>query len=98
MKKRSNVEVEIIGGLGNQLFGYAAGLFLSKKIGSDLNLNLGLVGVGGTDHGKSIRGFSIPAEIFIESDRSSNQRILVDRTCQHWASLFFVGIKKESQT
>jgi hypothetical protein len=79
MKRRSTVEVEIIGGLGNQLFGYAAGLFLSRKVGSDLILNLGLVGVGGTDHGKSIRGFSLPEEIFIESKKTTNQQVLINR-------------------
>jgi hypothetical protein len=79
MRRPPPVEVEIVGGLGNQLFGYAAGLFLSTKTGSDLILNLALVGIGGTDHGKSICGFSIPEEIFIERNNSTNRHVLMSR-------------------
>ena len=66
MFNTTEVEVEIVGGLGNQLFGYAAGLFLSQKIGAQLKLNLTMVGVGGTHHGKSLQGFSIPSELFVD--------------------------------
>lgn len=59
MNKDHSVEVEIVGGLGNQLFGLAAGLFLSKKLKTKLILNFSLVGVGGTNHGKSLINFSL---------------------------------------
>ncbi len=79
MAKSQCVEVEIIGGLGNQLFGYAAGLFLSKKTSSELRLNLGMVGVGGTNHGKSLLGFSIPAELFVDAPVFQNRSVLTKR-------------------
>ena len=79
MAKSHYVEVEIIGGLGNQLFGYAAGLFLSKKTASELRLNLGMVVIGGTNHGKSLLGFSIPAKLFVDPSTSQNRSVLIKR-------------------
>ena len=56
---RRNVTVEVIGGLGNQLFCYAAGLRLSKKTSSPLILDMSLVGIGGTNHGKTLINFNL---------------------------------------
>ena len=56
---RRNVTVEVIGGLGNQLFCYAAGLNLSKKTSSPLILDISLVGIGGTNHGKTLLSFNL---------------------------------------
>jgi hypothetical protein len=66
--RRKSVEAEIIGGLGNQLFGLAAGLYLARKTSTNLTLNLSQVGLGGTDHGKSIKEFNIPESYFSESE------------------------------
>lgn len=59
MNKDRTVEVEIVGGLGNQLFGFAAGLFISRRLKAKLVLNFSLVGVGGTNHGKNLMDFSL---------------------------------------
>ena len=56
---RRNVTVEVIGGLGNQLFCYAAGLNLSKKTSSPLILDISLVGIGGPNHGKTLLNFNL---------------------------------------
>ena len=56
---RRNVTVEVIGGLGNQLFCYAAGLNLSKKTSSPLILDISLVGIGGSNHGKTLLNFNL---------------------------------------
>jgi len=56
---RRNVTVEVIGGLGNQLFCYAAGLNLSKKTSSPLILDMSLIGIGGTNHGRTLLNFNL---------------------------------------
>lgn len=56
---RRSVTVEVIGGLGNQLFCYAAGLNLSKKTSSPLVLDMSLVGIGGSNHGKTLLNFNL---------------------------------------
>lgn len=43
-----HITVNLIGGLGNQLFQYAAGKFLANKLGIGLTLNLEQIGTGGT--------------------------------------------------
>jgi len=60
--KQKTVEVQIIGGLGNQLFCYSAGLFLAEKTSSKLVLDFSLIGKGGTDHGKSILDLNIHSD------------------------------------
>jgi hypothetical protein len=69
--KRKSVEVEILGGLGNQLFGLAAGLYLARKTSTKVRLNLSQIGIGGTNHGKSIRDFQIPEDYFLDSIKIS---------------------------
>lgn len=46
MSKRSYLEVQTVGGLGNQLFGLAAGLTLARTLSRDLLINLERVGFG----------------------------------------------------
>jgi len=43
-----HITVNLIGGLGNQLFQYSAGKFLANKLGIGLKLNLNQIGTGGT--------------------------------------------------
>jgi hypothetical protein len=77
--RRKSVEVEIIGGLGNQLFGLAAGLYLARKTSTTLKLNLSQIGIGGTNHGKSIREFRIPEAYFCESKKVTLKPNFVNR-------------------
>lgn len=71
MFKRRYVTTEIVGGLGNQLFGLAAGMFLAQKLNAPVKLDLSMIGKGGTDHGKSILNFDLPNTIKIKSSRWS---------------------------
>jgi hypothetical protein len=52
--KKKKVTVQIIGGLGNQLFGYFAGRYLAEKIDAELLIDFSLIGVGGPNHGVNI--------------------------------------------
>lgn len=62
-KKNPRVLAEVIGGLGNQLFIYAAGAYLAKKSGAELVLDISKIGVGAKDHGKTILNFQLDCEI-----------------------------------
>jgi hypothetical protein len=73
--RRRDTKVEIVGGLGNQLFGFTAGLFLAEKTKSKLVLDLSLVGIGGPDHGRSLENFQIPKMVFRKSNHYSKIRV-----------------------
>jgi hypothetical protein len=77
--RRKLVEVEIIGGLGNQLFGFAAGLYLSRKTSTPLKLNLSQIGIGGTNHGKTITNYQIPDHFFTESQKVALKPNFINR-------------------
>ena len=62
IKKDSTVVVEVVGGLGNQLFCYAAGAYLAKKTNAKLVLDISKIGVGAVDHGKTILNFQLDCE------------------------------------
>ena len=88
--KRESVEVEIVGGLGNQLFGLAAGLYLARRTSSGLTLNLSQVGVGGTDHGKSIKEFNIPEVYFGDIEKITLKPNFISRISNKLAREFLV--------
>jgi len=60
------VQFDLIGGLGNQLFIYFASQYYTSKTGVSSSLNLSTIGSGGTDHGRSILDFDLQGN-FIES-------------------------------
>jgi hypothetical protein len=62
IKKKNCVEVTAVGGLGNQLFCYAAGLYLAEKTKTRLVVNVSQIGVGSVDHGKTIINFDLDCE------------------------------------
>ena len=74
-KNNSSVVVEVVGGLGNQLFCYAAGAYLAKKSNSRLVLDISKIGVGAINHGKTILNFELDCE-FIESSKVASNRFL----------------------
>ena len=49
------IEVELVGGIGNQLFGYFAGRYLAKRNGSDLHLKIINPNLGETVNKGTIR-------------------------------------------
>lgn len=67
-KSAEDVEFELIGGLGNQLFIYFASQYFTSKTGFSASLNLNTIGSGGTNHGRSILDFNLSGN-FVESIR-----------------------------
>jgi len=63
MPKLRPVRIFLLGGIGNQLFQYFAGLYLAKKIGVELILDGSRIGVHGTLHKSSLTNINIPHEI-----------------------------------
>jgi len=53
------VRIRLVGGLGNQLFGYAAGSVLADSLGASLELDTSWTRHGITDHGIPIRDFQL---------------------------------------
>lgn len=56
------VTARLVGGLGNQLFGYYAGAALAAKLGAPLRLDITWTRHGMTDHGIEITRFALPGE------------------------------------
>ena len=51
------MEIELVGGLGNQLFGYFAGAFYAQKFNRHLIIDLTQVSLGLTNHGSELTSF-----------------------------------------
>lgn len=68
--KKNVVEVEIRGGLGNQLFTYFAGLYLSELNDSKLKLKIFQLGVNEIVHGDSIAELNLKGDFFFEEKRN----------------------------
>ena len=56
-KTRQNVEIELVGGLGNQLFGYFAGAYYAEKFNRHLIIDLTQISLGLTNHGSELTSF-----------------------------------------
>jgi hypothetical protein len=56
-KTKQNVVIELVGGLGNQLFGYFAGAFYAQKFNRHLIIDLTQVSLGLTNHGSELTSF-----------------------------------------
>jgi len=69
MDNRNHVSIRIIGGLGNQLFTYFAGVAYCEKYQKELLVNLGQLETVGTSHGASIAGFNLPHKVIYTHDR-----------------------------
>ena len=64
------VRVRLVGGLGNQLFGYAAGSVLADALGASLELDTSWTRHGVTDHGVPIRDLRLAGR-WLRDDRFS---------------------------
>ena len=62
------LRVRLVGGLGNQLFGYAAGYVMAEKSQRLLELDTAWTRHGVTDHGVDIRHFNLPG-VWLEDRR-----------------------------
>ncbi len=56
-RTKQNVEIELVGGLGNQLFGYFAGACYARKFNRHLIIDLTQVSLGLTNHGSELTSF-----------------------------------------
>jgi hypothetical protein len=64
------VEIELVGGLGNQLFGYFAGAYYSEKFKKNLITDFTQVPLGMTNHGSELTSFKLnKIEKIIKSNR-----------------------------
>jgi hypothetical protein len=58
-KTKQRVEIELVGGLGNQLFGYFAGAYYAQKFNKNLIIDLTQVSLGLTNHGSELTSFKL---------------------------------------
>jgi len=58
-KTKQRVEIELVGGLGNQLFGYFAGAYYAQKFNKNLIIDLTQVSLGLTNHGSELTSFKV---------------------------------------
>ena len=58
-KTKQKLEIELVGGLGNQLFGYFAGAFYAQKFNKLLIVDLTQVSLGLTNHGSELTSFKL---------------------------------------
>ena len=71
MDPRKPVTVKLVGGIGNQLFGYYAGLSLSKRLGESLRLDVTDSRMGLGAHKSSIEVLNLPGEFYSRAHDSS---------------------------
>lgn len=58
-KTKQKVEIELVGGLGNQLFGYFAGAYYAEIFNKRLIVDLTQVSLGLTNHGSELTSFKL---------------------------------------
>lgn len=78
----NKTKVRLVGGLGNQLFIYFAGLYLSEKLKSKLVCDLSHLDLDRTKHGVSITSFDLEGE-FVRKSRYAAGAL---RTLERFAS------------
>lgn len=61
---RRDITVELVGGLGNQLFGYFAGVYIAHKLGVGLRPFIRPSAKGESRHQSSINSFDLPTKIY----------------------------------
>ena len=71
---RKSVEIFLVGGLGNQLFGWAAGLALAKKLETELIVNTSQL---------TQRELAIPAQL-LQGVKISGRSLLYNRSNSKW--------------
>ena len=77
--KSKKTTVRLIGGLGNQLFIYFAGLYLSKKLNTNLVCDLSYLDSDRTKHGVSITSFNLEGNFVRKSNWALGASTLLER-------------------
>lgn len=88
-RKKHQIKVQVAGGLGNQLFGLAAGLYVSTKSGIPVSLDLSQIDKGVTAHGVSLTELSMPSGVntYIETLTRNLMVATLDNLTRHLGSL-----------
>jgi hypothetical protein len=76
LRKKPRVTVQLVGGLGNQIFQYFAGMYVAIESNSELVLDTSRIGVHGRNHGSTISDFNI------------SERVIFSR----WRNLFYRSV------
>ena len=79
IRKHPSIEIELVGGLGNQLFGYFAGLYLAQSSKSDVVFDLSSVPYGITQHNSSLKSFLLPENLQFKSRKLRKPQRLARR-------------------
>lgn len=76
-KTKKRVEIELVGGLGNQLFGYFAGAYYAQKFNKHLIIDLTQISLGLTNHGSELTSFKLSNSLeLIKSKPSGITRVI----------------------
>lgn len=59
LNKSRVVTIELVGGVGNQLFQYFAGRYVASNNNTHLELDTSKIGIGGRNHGSAVSDFAI---------------------------------------
>ena len=92
LNSKKKIKVVLVGGLGNQIFTYVAGLLLSKTHRKRLILDFRRIPYGFTNHEVSIASFSIEG-IFVKGKRSNFLTNFVLRFEDYFLSKFEISRK-----
>lgn len=83
LRKKNRVTVQLVGGIGNQLFQYFAGRCVASRTSSELILDTSRIGVGGRNHGSTIADLNISQGLSYSRIRNYFYRSLIGRTHDH---------------
>ena len=83
LSRKSRVTVQLVGGLGNQIFQYFAGAYVAARTSSKLILDTSRIGVGGRNHGSTISDLNISERLSYSRIRNLFYRSLIGRTHAH---------------
>lgn len=75
------ISVQLVGGLGNQLFGYFAGRYLELQLRYKVRYDTSQFDKGITAHGSSIQKLNLPGEFFRLEPVTSFPILLLQRLC-----------------
>jgi hypothetical protein len=79
------VTVQLVGGLGNQLFGYYAGRYVAKRLGTELLLDVSQFDKGITAHGSTIDSFKV-SERVVNLKQETRFPVLVSQNALNFAA------------
>lgn len=83
-----SVDIQLVGGLGNQLFGYFAGRYLELRGKHQVRYDTSQFDKGVTAHGSSIQKLNLPGEFLQLAPTTSFPILLLQKACLGIASKF----------